>query len=77
MKVSSKVVAGIVKNDRKPSITTAKVLTEKVPPLWPCKTTSNNTKGLFRIAAEAVSVGNFFKVEEGYEKADFRLCKPI
>ena len=71
VEAASKVVARIVKNDREPGITTAKMGTKHIPALWPGETLSNNTGGLFWIAALTVSVGNFFKVEEGNEKTDF------
>lgn len=71
VKAASKVVAGIVKNNREPSVTAAEVLTEEIPTFWPRKTSSDNTKSLFRFTAEAVSIIDFFKVEEWDEEADF------
>jgi hypothetical protein len=71
VEAASKVVARIVKNDREPGITTAKMGTKHIPALWPGESLSNNTEGLFGVADKAVAVGNFFKVEEGNEKTDF------
>lgn len=77
VKAAGKVVTCIIKDNREPGITAAEMGTEHIPTFWPSETLSNNTEGLFWITALTVSVGDFFKVEEWDEKADFRLCKPI